>query len=80
MAYRVGRGGGAGRRRGIPVENVEVMEVMQHMQARLEAMELGNQRDVDARDVSEPEVESTEEGEPPEVEYAEVAPEMRFFK
>ena len=58
MAYRVGRGGGVGRRRGRPVANVEVMEVMKQMQARLEAMEMRNQRDVDSGDISEPEVES----------------------
>ena len=75
MAYRVGRGGGAGRRRGRPVANAEVMEVMQQMQARLEEMEMKNQRDADAGDVSEPEIESAKEGEP-----AEVTPEMRFFK
>ena len=75
MAYRVGWGGGVGWRRGKPVANVEVMEVMQQMQAKLEIMEMGNQRDADAGDVSEPEVESIEEGEP-----AEVTPEIRFFK
>ena len=67
MAYRVGRGGGASRRRRRLVANAEVMEVMQQMQAILEAMEMGNQRDVDARDFSEPEVEFAEEGEPAEV-------------
>jgi len=42
MAFRVG-GRGGGRRRGIPVANVEVLEAMQQMQARLEAMEMGRE-------------------------------------
>ena len=63
MAYRVERGGGLGRKRERLVANVEVMEVMQQMQARLEAMEMGNQSDADAGDFSEPEVECAKEGE-----------------
>ena len=38
MAFRIGRGCG---RRGRPVANGEVLEAMQQMQARLEAMEMG---------------------------------------
>lgn len=53
MGFRVG-GRGGGRRRGRPVANVEVLEAMQQMKARLEAMEMA--RDEDAGDVSEPEV------------------------
>jgi len=72
MAFRVG-GRGGGRRRGRLVANAEVLEAMQQMQARLEAMEMA--RDEDAGDVSEPEVGAAEEEEP-----ADVTPEMRFFK
>ena len=61
--------------RGRPVANAEVMEVVQQMQARLEEMEMGNQRHTDFGDVSEPQVESAKEGEP-----AEVTPKMIFFK
>ena len=39
MAVRIGRGGGAGRRRGRPVANAEVLETIQKIKARLEAME-----------------------------------------
>lgn len=72
MVLRVG-GRGGGQRRGRPVANVEVLEAMQQMQARLEAMEMA--RDEDAGDVSEPEVGAAEQEEP-----ADVTPEMRFFK
>ena len=72
MAFRVG-GRGGGRRRGRPIANVEVLEAMQQMPARLEAMEMG--RDVNVRDVSEPEAEFAKEEE-----AVEVTPEMRFFK
>ena len=58
MAVRIGRGG-AGRRRGRLVTNAEVLETMQQIQARLGAIEVGQQRD--PKDVSEPEAE--EEGE-----------------
>ena len=51
------------------------MEALQQMQARLEAVEMGNQRDVGVGDVSEPEPEAAEEEEP-----TEVTPKMRFFK
>ena len=36
MAFRLGRGGGAGRRRGRLVANAEVLETMQQIQAILE--------------------------------------------
>ena len=71
MAFRVG--GRCGQGRGRPVANAEVLEALQHMQVRLEAMEMG--RDADVRDVSEPEVGAAEDEEP-----ADVTPEMRFFK
>ena len=72
MVAKIGRGGGVGRRRGRPVANVEVLETMQQIQARLEAMEIGQQRDPE--DVSEPETEEEEGGN------VELTPEMRFFK
>lgn len=72
MAFRVG-GRGGGRRRGWLVANVEVLEAMQQMQARLEAMEMG--WDANVGDVSEPEVGVAEDEEP-----ADVTPKMRFFK
>ena len=75
MAFRVGGRRGGGQRRGRPIANAEVSEAMQQMQARLEAVEMGNQRDVGVGDVSEPEVEVADEEEP-----GEVTPEMRFFK
>lgn len=75
MAFRVGGRCGARQRRGRPVANAKVLEAMQQMQARLEAVQMGNQRDVDVGDVSEPEVEAAEEEEP-----AEVTLQMRFFK
>ena len=71
MAFRVGRGRGRGGR-GWPVANAEVMEVVQQMQARLEALTAG--RNIDDGDVSELEVE--DEGEE---ESIAVTPEMRFF-
>ncbi len=72
MAFRVG-GRGGGRRRERPVANVEVLEAMQQMQARLEAMEMG--RDADARDVSGLEVGAIEDEEP-----VDVTPKNRFSK
>jgi len=72
MAFRVG-GRGGGRRRGRPVANFEVLEAMQQMQARLEAMEMA--RDEYVGDVSEPEVGAIEEEEPTDVTL-----EMKFFK
>lgn len=39
------------------------MEEMRNVQARLEAIELGKQRDLETGDASEPEIESLEERE-----------------
>jgi len=50
-----------------------VLEAMQKMQARLEAMKMG--RDADVGDVNEPDVGAEEDEE-----LADVTPEMRFFK
>lgn len=72
MAFKVGGRGGV-RRRGRLVADAEVLEAMQQIQARLEALEIA--RDEDAGDVSELEVGATEEEEP-----IDVIPEMRFFK
>ena len=71
MAIRIIRGGGAGRRRGRPVANVEVLETMQQIQARLEAIEVGQHRYPE--DVSEPEAEEEEEN-------VELTPDMRLFR
>ena len=71
MAFRVGRGRGRGRR-GRLVANLEVIEAMQQMHARLEALTIG--RNIDDGDVSEPEVETEEEEE-----TIAVTSEMRFF-
>ena len=57
MAVRIGRGG-ADRRRGRPVANAEVLETMQQIKSRLEAIEVGQHRDPE--DVSEPEAEEEE--------------------
>ena len=46
------RGGGVNRR-GRPVANVELMEQMRDMYARMEAMELARQREPDLGDDSE---------------------------
>ena len=70
MDIRVARG--AGRRRGRPVSNAEVLETLQRVQARLDAVELGHLRDPE--DVSEPEIEE-EAGE-----NVEIPPEMRLLK
>ena len=43
MAFRVGGRRSGGQRRGRPVANAEVLEAMQQMQGRLEAVEMGNQ-------------------------------------
>ena len=69
MAIRIGLGGVG--RRGRPVANAEVLETMQQIQARLEAIEVGQQRDPE--DVSEPEAEEEEEN-------VELNPDMRLFK
>ena len=71
MAFRFGRGRGRGGR-GWPVANAKVMEVVQQMQARLDALTIG--KNIDDGDVSEPKVEAVEE------EVVAVTPEMRFFQ
>ena len=71
MAIRIGTGA-AGRRRGRLGANVEVLETMQQIQARLEAIEVGQPRDPE--DFSEPEAEE-EEGE-----NVEITPKMRLLK
>ena len=70
MAVRIGRGG-ASRRRGRTVANVEVLETMQQIQTRLEANEVGQQRDPE--DVNELDAEEEEEN-------VDLNPNMRFFK
>ena len=74
MAFRVRRGRG-GQRGGRAITNAKVMEVMQHIIARLEAMETRNQGNGDDGDVSEPKIES-----PEEEEHVAITPEMRFLK
>ena len=66
MAIRM-RGGRVGRS-GRPIANVELMEELRVMQARLEAIELGRHREPDLGDVSDPEEEGNdqEEGAAPE--------------
>lgn len=71
MAFRVGRGQGRGGR-GQPVANVEIMETIEELRARLDV--LSSDRNIDDGDVSEPEVEATEE------DVVQVTPEMRFFQ
>ena len=70
IAFRVRRGRG-----GRAITNVEVMEVMQQITTRLEAMEIRNQGNVDDGDVSEPEIES-----PEEEQHVVITLEMRFLK
>lgn len=60
MDFRVKRGR-CGQQGGRAITNAEVMEVMQQITTRLEAMEWRNQENVDHGDVSEPEIESQEE-------------------
>lgn len=71
MDFRFGRGRGRGGK-GRPVANAEIMETVEELRARLDA--LTSDRNIDDGDVSEPEVEATEE------EVVEVTPEMRFFQ
>ena len=71
MAFRIGRGRGRGGR-GRPIANAEIMESIEELRARLDA--LTSDRNIDDGDVSEPEVEATEE------EAVQVTPEMRFFQ
>ena len=67
MAIRVGRG--AGRRR--PVANVEVLGLLQRVEARMDAIERRQPRDPE--DISEPEIEEAEE-------IAEISPDMRLLR
>ena len=74
MDFKVGSGH-VGRRVGRSITNAKVMEVMQQITTRLEAMELRNHGNVDDGDVSEPEIES------PEVEeHIAITLEMIFLK
>ena len=72
MVFRVGRGRGCGGR-GQPAANAELMETVEQLRARVDA--LTSDRNIDDGDVSEPEIEATEEEE-----AVEVTPEMRFFQ
>ena len=67
MAIRVGRG--AGRRR--PVANAEVLGMLQRVEARMDAMERRQPRDM--QDISEPETEEAEEN-------VEIPPDMRLLR
>ena len=67
MAIRVGRG--AGRRR--PVTNAEVLETLQRVQARMDAIERRQPRDPE--DINEPELEEVGE-------MAEIPPDMRLLR
>jgi hypothetical protein len=70
MAFRTQ--GGRGRGRGIHVANVEVIEEMRNLQARLEAMESTQRRGANWGDVSEEEeVVEVEERVDPEEEGVE---------
>ena len=71
MDFRVGRGRG-GRRRGRPIANAEVMEIMQQVNAKLAMME---HRDVVDGDVSKPENEALDVEE-----HVVITPELRFLK
>ena len=55
MAVCIGRA--RGHDRGRPVGNIEVLEEMRELRARLEAMEMDKRRDPKVGDVSEPEDE-----------------------
>lgn len=57
MAFRVGRGRGRGGR-GWPVGNVELMETVEELRARVDA--LTSDRNIDDGDVSEPKIEDVE--------------------
>lgn len=70
MAIRM-RGGRAGWR-GRHVANVELMEQMRVMQARLEAMELGIHREPELGDVSDPEEKGNEKEEEASPDSAEM--------
>ena len=73
MAFRVT--GGRGGHRGRPVANAQVLEVMERLTTRLEAIELRTQGNNPEGDVSDPEIES-----PEEEEAVEITLEMRFLK
>jgi len=72
MALRVGRGRGRGGR-GRPVANAELMETVEELRARVDA--LTSDRNIDDGDVSEPEVEAAEEEE-----AVQFTLETRFFQ
>ena len=61
MDFRVCRG--CGGRRGRPIANAQVLEVMERVTTRLEAIELRTQGNNPEGDVSEPEIESQDEEE-----------------
>ena len=61
MAFRV-RGGHGGRKER-PIANAQVLEVMERVTTRLEAIELRTQGNNPEGDVSEPEIESPDEEE-----------------
>lgn len=56
MAHKIRRGTRGGRHR--PIANAKVLRVMQRLEERLEAMETGQEREPQARDVSTKEEES----------------------
>ena len=56
--------------------NIEVMEEMRELQARLETMEIDRRRDPEVRDVSKTEDEEQRE----EVSPMKEKPELRYFK
>ena len=70
MVARIGRV--RGRDRGQPGGNVEVLEEMRELRARLEAMETLRQRDPEAGDVSEPKDEEQREEAAPMQETPEL--------
>ena len=74
MDVRIGKGRGHGR--GRPVANVEVIEEMRELRARIASMELGRKRDPVAGYVSDPEGDDQDEEETPMAE----TPEMRYFR
>ena len=73
MDFRVA--GGRGGRRGRPIANAQVLEVMERLTTMLEAIELRTQGNKPEGDVSDPKIES-----PEEEEAIEITPKMRFLK